>query len=78
VQLSIGRNAEGEYEVKRETIRGREQDAIDLLTRWNVQYLDHQITTTNYETVRQAYLVQYFFFKNRHKKKPRISPGPKI
>jgi len=62
VQLSIGRNAEGEYEVKRETIRGREQDAIDLLTRWNVQYLDHQITTTNYETVRQAYLVQYFFF----------------
>lgn len=55
VQLSIGRNAQGKYETKRETIRGREQDAIDLLTRWNVQYLDHQITTTNYETVRQAY-----------------------
>jgi len=55
VQLSIGRGPDGRYQTKRETIRGREQDAIDLLTRWNVQYLDHQITTTNYETVRQAY-----------------------
>jgi integrase len=55
VQLSIGRGPDGEYQIKRETIRGREQDAVDLLTRWNVQYLDHQITTTNYETVREAY-----------------------
>lgn len=55
VQLRLGRGPDGEYEMKRETVRGREQDAIDLLTRWNVQYLDHQITTTNYETVRQAY-----------------------
>jgi integrase len=55
VQLPLGRNAQGEYEIKRETIRGREQDAIDLLTRWNVQYLDHHISTTNYETVQQAY-----------------------
>ena len=55
VQLRLGRGPDGEYEMKRETIRGREQDAIDLLARWNVQYLDHQITTTNYGTVRQAY-----------------------
>jgi hypothetical protein len=33
VQLSLGRNAQGKYDVKRETIRGTEQDAIDLLTR---------------------------------------------
>lgn len=55
LQLSLGRNADGDYDVKRETIRGTEQDAIDLLTRWNVQYLDNVITTTNYETVRGAY-----------------------
>lgn len=55
VQLSLGRNAQGEYEVKRETVRGREQDAIDLLIRWNVKYLDNQITVTNYQTVKEAY-----------------------
>jgi integrase len=55
LQLSLGRNAQGEYENKRETIRGTEQDALNLLTRWNVQYLDNIITTTNYETVKGAY-----------------------
>ncbi|OPZ51175.1 MAG: Phage integrase family protein [Firmicutes bacterium ADurb.BinA052] len=55
VQLSLGRNANGEYEIKRETIRGQQQDAIDLLTRWNVQYLDHTIQATNRRTVEQAY-----------------------
>lgn len=55
VQLSLGRNAQGKYETKRETVRGTVQDAIDLLTRWNVQYLDNTIMTTNYETVQQAY-----------------------
>jgi len=55
VQLSLGRNAQGEYEVKRETVRGRQQDAIDLLTRWNVQYLDHALRPTVYQTVKEAY-----------------------
>lgn len=55
LQLPLGRNAKGEYENKRETIRGTEQDALNLLTRWNVQYLDNVITTTNYETVKEAY-----------------------
>lgn len=55
VQLSLGRNAEGRYDIKRETVRGTKQDAIDLLTRWNVEYLDHAIQATNFETVRQAY-----------------------
>ncbi len=55
VQLSLGRNSEGKYEVKRETIHGTEQDAIDLLTRWNVEYLDNTIQSTNHQTVKQAY-----------------------
>lgn len=55
VQLSLGRNAEGKYDIKRETVRGTERDAIDLLTRWNVEYLDNTITATNHQTVRQAY-----------------------
>jgi integrase len=55
VQLRLGRGPDGEYEMKRETVRGRQQDAIDLLTRWNVQYLDNAITTTNYQAVQQAY-----------------------
>ena len=55
VQLSLGRNAEGKYDVKRETIRGTEQDAINLLTRWNVEYLDNTIIASNHQTVRQAY-----------------------
>ena len=55
VDLSLGRNAEGKYERKRETIRGTFQDALDLLIRWNVQYLDNVITVTNYQTVEQAY-----------------------
>lgn len=55
VQLSLGRNAEGKYDIKRETIRGTEQDAIDLLTKWNALYLDHALTPTNYETFQQAY-----------------------
>lgn len=55
VQLSLGRTADGEYETKRETIRGTEQNAIDLLTRWNVEYLDNTIQLTNFETVKQAY-----------------------
>ncbi|MFY9390304.1 MAG: tyrosine-type recombinase/integrase [Limnochordia bacterium] len=55
VQLSLGRNAEGKYDIKRETIRGTEQDAIDLLTRWNVEYLDNTIIASNHQTVKQAY-----------------------
>lgn len=55
VQLSLGRNAEGKYDVKRETIRGTEQDAINLLTRWNVEYLDNTIIASNHQTVKQAY-----------------------
>lgn len=39
LQLSLGRNADGGYDNKRETVRGTEQDAIDTLIRWNVQYL---------------------------------------
>ena len=56
VQLSLGRNAAGKYDVKRETVRGVEQDAIDLLTRWNVEYLDNVIMPSNHQTVEQAYL----------------------
>lgn len=55
IQLSLGKNAQGKYDMKRETIRGTKQDAIDLLTRWNVEYLDHQLTSTNYQTVQQLY-----------------------
>lgn len=55
VDLSLGRNAKGGYDRKRETIRGTAQDAIDLLIRWNVQYMDNTITVTNYETVQDAY-----------------------
>lgn len=55
VQLSLGRNAEGKYDIKRETVRGTRQDAIDLLTRWNVEYLDHTIQATKARTVQQAY-----------------------
>lgn len=55
LQLSLGRQADGNYANKRETIRGTEQDAIDLLIRWNVQYLDNRIQATNYETVQMAY-----------------------
>jgi integrase len=55
VQLSLGRNAEGKYDIKRETIRGTKQDAIDLLTRWNAEYLDHTIQATKNQTVEQAY-----------------------
>ena len=33
LQLSLGRKADGDYANKRETIRGTEQDAIDLLIR---------------------------------------------
>lgn len=55
VQLSLGRNAEGKYDVKRETIRGTERDAIDLLTRWNVEYLDNTIIQSTHQTVKQLY-----------------------
>jgi integrase len=55
VQLSLGRNAEGKYEIKRETIRGTLQDAIDLLTRWNVEYLDNTIIPSTHKTVKQLY-----------------------
>lgn len=55
VQLSLGRNAAGKYDIKRETVRGTEQDAIDLLTRWNVEYLDNTIQNTNHQTVKQVY-----------------------
>ncbi len=55
VQLSLGRNADGKYDVKRETIRGTEKDAVELLTRWNVEYLDNTIQATNHQTVQQAY-----------------------
>jgi len=55
VQLSLGRNAAGKYDVKRETVRGSERDAIDLLTRWNVEYLDNVILPSNHQTVKQLY-----------------------
>jgi len=55
VQLRLGRGPDGEYGMKRETVRGRPQDAIDLLTRWNVQYLDNTIQATVYQAVREAY-----------------------
>ena len=55
VQLSLGRNAQGKYDIKRETIRGTQQDAVNLLTRWNVEYLDNTITATNHQTVQKAY-----------------------
>lgn len=55
VRLSLGRNAQGKYVEKTETVRGTVQDAINLLIRWNVQYLDNALTTTNYQTVQQAY-----------------------
>ena len=51
VQLSLGKSADGKYKTKRETIRGTKQQAIDLLTRWNVDYLDNALTATNYQTV---------------------------
>lgn len=54
IQLSLGVK-DGKPEIKRETVRGTEQDAVNLLIRWNVEYLDNTITTTNYETVQQAY-----------------------
>lgn len=55
VQLSLGRNAEGKYDVKRETVWGKPQDAIDLLTRWNVEYLDNVLLPSNHQTVKQLY-----------------------
>lgn len=55
VQLRLGRGPDGEYGMKRETVRGRPQDAIDLLIRWNAQYLDNALAPTNFQTVRQAY-----------------------
>lgn len=55
VQLSLGRNAEGKYDVKRDTVIGTRQDAIDLLTRWNVEYLDNTIMATNHQTVKDAF-----------------------
>ena len=63
VQLSLGRNAEGKYDIKRETVRGRKQDAIELLTRWNVEYLDNTIQATNHQTVEQAYEEWIAFIK---------------
>ena len=63
VQLSLGRNAEGKYDIKRETVRGTKQDAIELLTRWNVEYLDNTIQATNHQTVEQAYEEWIAFIK---------------
>lgn len=54
VQLSLGKNSLGQYEVKRETITGTKRDAIELLTRWNVNYLDNDLTVTNHKTVADA------------------------
>ncbi|MEA4883322.1 MAG: site-specific integrase [Clostridia bacterium] len=54
VQLSLGVK-DGKPEIKRETVRGTEQDAMNLLIRRNVEYLDNTIQVTNYQTVRQAY-----------------------
>ncbi len=56
VQLSLGRGPDGIYDIKRETIRGRQQDAIDLLTRWNVLHLDNALQATVYQTVEEAYV----------------------
>lgn len=54
VQLSLG-TKEGKPEIKRETVRGTEQDAVNLLIRWNAEYLDHALQPTNFETVQTAY-----------------------
>ncbi len=55
VQLPLGGRVDGSPEMKRETIRGTEQDAVDLLIRWNVEYLDNRLQPTNFETVQTAY-----------------------
>mgnify|MGYP000962796133 CR=1 FL=1 len=55
VRLSLGRGPDGKYIEKAETVRGTAQDAVDLLIRWNVQYLEHDLHPTSYETVQQAY-----------------------
>ena len=55
VNLSLGRNAQGKYDIKRETIRGTLQDAINLLARWNVEYLDNTILPSNHQTIRELY-----------------------
>ena len=55
VQLSLGRNAEGRYDIKRETVRRKERDAIDLLARWNVEFLDNTIIPTEHQTVEKLY-----------------------
>lgn len=53
--MSLGRNAEGEYVEKSDTIRGTKQDAIELLTRWNVEYYDKTIVATTHQTVAELY-----------------------
>ena len=54
VELSLGKK-NGRYEKKRETVRGTEKQAIDLLTRWNVELLDNSIIQTTHQTLQQAY-----------------------
>ena len=55
VQLSLGKGPDGKYLQKRETIHGTKQDALDLLTRWNAELLDGEVTPTSYRTVQQVY-----------------------
>lgn len=55
VQLSLGKNAKGKYDVKRETIQGSKDDAIRLLINWNLEYLNNTLTVTNHQTVKQVY-----------------------
>ena len=72
LQLSLGRNADGKYDVKRETVRGTRQDAIDLLARWNVEYLDNTIIPTAHQTVEELYKewieeVELYLAPNTHR-----------
>ncbi|MGB4425756.1 MAG: site-specific integrase [Limnochordia bacterium] len=55
VRLTIGRGPDGKYIEKTATVRGRKQDAIDLLTRWNVELLDNTIVATTHQTIAEKY-----------------------
>ena len=54
VRLTIGRGPDGKYIEKTATVRGRKQDAIDLLTRWNVELLDNTIVATTHQTIAES------------------------
>lgn len=79
VRLSLGKNSEGKYDTKQETIRGTQKQAVELLTRWNVEYLNNELAATNHETINQLvnqwlkHVEEYreynthFFYVNRAK-----------